>query len=98
MPDGLAYLALRSGAPVVPLAVLRTAEALPTRRRLPRVRSRVTLVFGAAVTLDVDGEPRARRTVGAAAEQLRLILVAHLHAAGEATGHAPPPQSLEGKA
>ena len=56
------------------------------------------MVIGAAVTLDVDGDPRARRTVGVTAEQLRLILVRTcLHAAGEATGHAPPPQSLEGK-
>ena len=56
------------------------------------------MVIGAAVTLDVHGDPRARRTVGVTAEQLRLILVRTcLHAAGEATGHAPPPQSLEGK-
>ncbi len=76
--DGLAYLALRSGAPVVPLAVLGTAEALPKGRRLPRLRAPVQVVFGPPVTVGVEGDPRARRTVRAAAEQLRLALVAHL--------------------
>lgn len=94
----MAYLASAQPRPGRPPGGPPAAEALPTRGRLPRVGSRVTLAFGAVVTLDVDGDPRARRTVGAAAEQLRLILVAHLQAAGEATGHAPPPQSLEGKA
>lgn len=79
--DGLAYLALRSGARVVPLAVLGTAEALPTGGRFPRWRAPVTLVFGPPVIVEVEGDPRARRTVRAAAEQLRLVLVAHLHAA-----------------
>jgi 1-acyl-sn-glycerol-3-phosphate acyltransferase len=85
--DGLAYLALRSGAPVVPLAVLGTAEAMPKGSRLPRFRAPVTLVFGQPVTVSVDGDPRARRTVRAAAEQLRLALVSHL---GEASGDGQP--------
>jgi 1-acyl-sn-glycerol-3-phosphate acyltransferase len=79
--DGLAYLALRSGAPVVPLAVLGTAEAMPRGSRFPRWRAPVTLVFGPPVIVDVVGDPRTRRTVRVAAEQLRLVLVAHLHAA-----------------
>lgn len=79
--DGLAYLALRSGAQVVPLAVLGTAEALPRGRRLPRFRAPVRVVFGPPAYVLVDGDPRARRTVAAAAEQLRLALVAHLEVA-----------------
>lgn len=76
--DGLAYLALRSGAPVVPLAVLGTAEAMPKGSRLPRFRAPLTLVFGPPITVTADGPPRARRTVRHAAEELRLALVAHL--------------------
>lgn len=75
---GLAYLALRSGAPVVPLAVVGTAGAWPKGRRLPRLRAPVRVAFGPPITLDVEGDPRARRTVGVAAEQLRLALVDHL--------------------
>ncbi len=93
--DGLAYLALRSGAPVVPIAVLGTAQAMPKGRRLPRWRAPVTVVFGEPIVLRVAGDPRARRTVSAAAEQLRLALVAHLRAATEAEAPAPAPGSLE---
>lgn len=78
---GLAYLALRSGAPVVPIAVVGTAAAWPKSRRLPRFRAPVTVVYGPPITLDVEGDPRARRTVGIAAEQLRLALVDHLRTA-----------------
>ena len=79
--DGLAYLALRSGAPVVPIAVLGTSAALPKGSWRPAWRAPVTIVFGAPVSLARDGDPRSRRTVRVAAEQLRLSLVAHLRAA-----------------
>ena len=78
--DGLAYLALRSGAAVVPVAVSGTAQALPRGARLPRLRSPVRIAFGAPVTLTVEGDPRARRTLSTAAEQLRLALLDHLQA------------------
>ena len=80
---GLAYLALRSGAPVVPIAVLGSAAAWPKGRALPRLRTPVRVAFGAPVRVDVPGDPRSRRTVAAAAEQLRVALVAHLLAAQE---------------
>ena len=76
--DGLAYLALRSGATVVPLAVHGTADALPRGRVVPRLRTPVTVAFGPPLPLAVTGDPRARSTVRAAAEQLRTGLVAHL--------------------
>ena len=75
---GLAYLALRSGAPVVPVAVLGTAAAWPRGARAPRWRAPVTLAFGAPVTITTPGDPRARRTVSLVAEELRLALVDHL--------------------
>ena len=88
--DGLAYLALRSGAPVVPIAVVGTAEAWPKGSPLPRLRRPVRVVFGPPVQVEVDGDPRARRTVRAAAEQLRVALVAHLQ-----TTSTSPQQHLE---
>ncbi len=81
---GLAWLALRSGAPVVPIAVLGTRDAWPRGGLVPRRRAPVRVVFGAPVTVDVAGDPRARRTVGVAAEQLREALVAHLRTAAAA--------------
>lgn len=77
--DGLAYLALRSGAPVVPVAVAGTAAAWPRGRPLPRPGAPVRVSFGRPVQVTVDGDPRARRTVRTAAEQLRLALLDHLH-------------------
>lgn len=79
--DGLAYLALRSGAPVVPVAVLGTAAAWPRGDRPPRFRAPVRVVYGPPLTITAAGDPRSRRTVAAAAEQLRTGLVAHLSAA-----------------
>jgi 1-acyl-sn-glycerol-3-phosphate acyltransferase len=76
--DGLAYLALRSGAPVVPIAVTGTGAALPRGKAVPRLRAPVRVVFGPPVTVEPSGDPRARRTVHDAAEQLRLALLAHL--------------------
>jgi 1-acyl-sn-glycerol-3-phosphate acyltransferase len=96
--DGWAYLALRSGAPVVPIAVIGTAEAMPRGRHLPRWRAPVTVVFGVPVQLDIEGDPRARRTVRVAAEQLRLALVAHLRVATEATAPPSAPRSIERQA
>lgn len=89
---GIGYLALRGGAPVVPVACLGTAEALPRGRRLPRLRTPVDIVFGPAFTLRRDGDPVARRTVATAAEQVRLALRAHLEQAAAATGHPLPEQ------
>jgi 1-acyl-sn-glycerol-3-phosphate acyltransferase len=81
--DGLAYLALRSGAPVVPIAVTGTGDALPKGQALPRVRAPVRIVFGPPVAVDPTGDRRARSTVRDAAEQLRLALLAHLQSARE---------------
>lgn len=48
---GAALIAMRSGAPLVPAAVSGTHRIFPGRSRFPR-RSRVTIRFGAAFTLD----------------------------------------------
>ena len=78
--EGLAYLAVRSGAPVVPVAMIGTKAAWNRGASLPKLRAPVRVVFGAPVTLSVPGDQRARRTVSLAAEQLRAALVDHLRA------------------
>ena len=77
---GIGYLALRAGCPVVPVVCVGTAEALPKGRRLPRWRAPVTVAFGPAFHVTVDGDPRARSTIAAAAEQVRVRLRDHLDA------------------
>ena len=83
--DGVAYLALRSGAPVVPIAVTGTLAALPRGKVVPVLRSPVRVVFGAPVAVEPTGDPRARRTVRDASEQLRLAMVAHLQSTSRTT-------------
>ncbi|MFP5220093.1 MAG: lysophospholipid acyltransferase family protein [Actinomycetes bacterium] len=79
--DGVAWLALRSGADVVPVALSGTAEALPRGTWRPRLRARVTLRFGPPLAIDTSGDPRTRSTVRAVAEQIRVQLVEHVAAA-----------------
>lgn len=85
MAEGLAYLAVHSRAPVVPVAVLGTQVAWQRGASLPKLRAPVRLVFGPAVKVSVEGDPRARRTVTLAAAHLRTALVSHLEAASQ--GH-----------
>jgi 1-acyl-sn-glycerol-3-phosphate acyltransferase len=77
---GIGYLALHGKCPVVPVVCKGTAQALPKGKRLPRWRAPIEVVFGPAFTLDVPGDPRARSTIAAASEQIRLGLLDHLRA------------------
>jgi 1-acyl-sn-glycerol-3-phosphate acyltransferase len=60
---GVAWLALTTGAPVVPVALDGTERLQPVGKRLPRPH-RVTVRFGAPLTFTGDPKsPRARRAV-----------------------------------
>ncbi|HWH27345.1 MAG TPA: lysophospholipid acyltransferase family protein [Mycobacteriales bacterium] len=78
--DGVAWLALRSGADVVPVALSGTAQALPRGTWRPRLRTPVTIRFGAPLRIHPVGDPRARSTVRTAAEQIRAHLLRHVSA------------------
>ncbi|HVF20678.1 MAG TPA: lysophospholipid acyltransferase family protein, partial [Mycobacteriales bacterium] len=78
---GIAYLALHThGCPIVPVACLGTETAWPRGARLPRWRTGVEVVFGPAFTVVAEGDPRTRRAVAAAAEQIRVALADHVRA------------------
>ena len=78
---GIAYLALHTpGCPIVPVACLGTEAAWPRGSALPRWRTGVDVVFGPPFTVEVTGDPRTRRAVAEAAEQIRLALAAHVRA------------------
>lgn len=76
---GLAWFALRSGAPVVPVVFSGTGSRGRTLGSMPGLRSRVEVVFGRPVTLPTGGG-RTRSALDAATEQLREALVAHREA------------------
>lgn len=73
---GLAWFALRSGAPVVPVVFSGTGARGRTLGAMPGLRSRLDVVFGKPVYLPAGGG-RTRAALDAATEQLREALVAH---------------------
>ncbi|HSF37140.1 MAG TPA: lysophospholipid acyltransferase family protein [Nocardioides sp.] len=83
---GVAWLALQSGAPVVPTACLGTRRTGELAASWPRLRSRLVVDFGEPVVLDLpDGLP-GRARLDLATEQIRAALVAHVHGAARRHG------------
>jgi len=78
--DGLAYLASRSRAPIVPVACVGTAEALPKGARLPR-HTRVDVVYGKPFLAPEPASPHSRRALAEVGEAIRVRLVEHVAAA-----------------
>ena len=73
---GLAWFALRSGAPVVPVVFLGSGARGRTLGSMPRPRARLNVVFGAPVRVEA-GERRSRAVLDTVSDQLREALVAH---------------------
>ncbi len=93
---GLAYFAVRSGAPIVPVAVLGSSERGGRLiRGLPPLRSRVDVVFGEAFEAG-DASPRSdgravrgrvtRKSLDEATVRIQERLTAHLGNARRLTG------------
>ncbi|MYY01476.1 lysophospholipid acyltransferase family protein [Streptomyces sp. ATexAB-D23] len=84
---GLAYFAVRSGAPIVPVAVLGSTER---RGRLisalPPLRSRVDVVFGAPFEAGDRSGRRTRKALDEATLRIQARLTGHLEHAGRLTG------------
>ncbi|MFL6171134.1 MAG: lysophospholipid acyltransferase family protein [Ornithinibacter sp.] len=90
---GVAWLALQSGAVVVPTACLGTRRTGDPAASWPRWRTRLVVDFGPAVVLDLpDGLP-GRARLDRATEQIRTALVAHVLAA-EARHGIPLPTDV----
>jgi 1-acyl-sn-glycerol-3-phosphate acyltransferase len=84
---GLAYFALRSGAPVVPVAVLgstgRRSRVVPA---LPPQRGRIDVVFGDPFDAGDGSGRRTRTALDEATGRIQRRLAAHLAQARELTG------------
>ena len=97
---GVAWLALQSGAAVVPTACLGTRRTGDLAASWPRLRSRLVVDFGPPVALDLPEGLPGRARLELATEQIRAALVAHVHAAAGAARHpaahrrAPRPAGL----
>ncbi|MFD3840891.1 lysophospholipid acyltransferase family protein [Streptomyces sp. NPDC058642] len=84
---GLAYFAVRSGAAIVPVAVLGSSDR-PGRliRALPPLRSRVDVVFGDPFEAGDGSGRRTRKALDEATERIQKQLTAHLENARRLTG------------
>lgn len=92
---GAAWLAVRAGAPIVPVAVLGTRRTGESASRPPRPR-RLDLVFGAPLDLtrhpDVAGLT-GRSAVAAATQTLRDALAEHVRRCAVRTGQPLPDET-----
>lgn len=83
---GAAYLAMVTGAPVVPVALLGTREPGHTRGQLPRRGSPIHVVYGEPLALPRSNWPRRKGAVAEWTELLRSTLAGHVVAAQSLTG------------
>jgi 1-acyl-sn-glycerol-3-phosphate acyltransferase len=87
-----AYLAARTGAVVVPVAILGSRPAGSAKDSLPRVRSRIDVVIGEPVDARVVGDVHRRAVLARSGERLRQLLADHVLEACARTGqHLPGP-------
>ncbi len=75
---GVAWLALISGAPVVPLAIFGTRERGEGPQYKPAEGARIDLVYGRPMRIEPQPWPRDRAAIDAATEQIHSHLRDHL--------------------
>lgn len=88
--NGLAYFAVATGAPVLPVACLGTATKGRTIGSLPTPRTHLDLVYGTPLTVEElsqgsEGLGR-RQKIAVISEELRIRLAAHVQYAKQLTG------------
>lgn len=87
---GAAYLALVTGAPVVPVACLGTREDGAPMDSRPPSGARLDLVFGPPMQVAATPWPRTQARVVAVQAEIQSTLEAHVRATCERTGHIFP--------
>jgi 1-acyl-sn-glycerol-3-phosphate acyltransferase len=83
---GAAYLAMVSGAPIVPVAILGTREPGQSKSQLPRSRGPIHVVYGEPFTVPRSSWPRRKSVVAKWTEVVRERLADHVVAAQALTG------------
>lgn len=93
---GVAFLALQTGAQVVPVGLTGTNEILPVGAKVPRLRPRATVRFGAPLDLQRHGPASSGRARRAATDELMAAI--HALSGQELAGtynEPPAPSPLE---
>jgi 1-acyl-sn-glycerol-3-phosphate acyltransferase len=96
---GVAWLALNSGAPVVPVAILGTRKGDEHLDSVPRPGRRFHVSFGNALTLGRRAGESGRASMDRAAQEIRDALSGHVQDSIQLTGQPLPagsnPQRLQ---
>jgi 1-acyl-sn-glycerol-3-phosphate acyltransferase len=87
---GAAYLAMVTGAPIVPVVQFGTREPGAGSSSLPAKGEVIDMVFGDPFHIPRTPWPRRKRDVAARSVELRRHLIAHLDHAKELTGRSLP--------
>ena len=87
---GVAYFALVTGAPVVPVAIFGSRQHGAHTNSLPARGSRIDVVYGDPITIDPQPWPRTKEQTGETLAFLTEALRAHLTAACDLTGRELP--------
>lgn len=87
---GAAYLALCTGTPIVPVAILGTRSLTGSIEALPPRGQHVAIGFGEPLVFPKTPWPRTRDFVGAETERLAAAMRTNLHDTIERTGIALP--------
>ena len=88
--NGAAYLALVTGAPIVPLMMYGTRPAGGGKNALPEPGTRIDLVYGAPFRVHAQPWPRTKAQVAATADALHARMRAELDAGLASTGQRLP--------
>ena len=91
--QGATWLALQSGARVIPVACLGTRPHGSGTGALPQLRSQVAVVFGESFRLETPAGMPGRDRLRAATEQLRARLAEHVTTVSASTGIALPDEA-----
>jgi 1-acyl-sn-glycerol-3-phosphate acyltransferase len=83
---GAAYLAMVTGAPIVPVAILGTREPGQTNRQVPGFRKSIHLVYGEPFEIPKTPWPRRKAAVAQWTSVIRERLADHVVAAQALTG------------
>lgn len=83
---GVAWLAVTSGAPVIPVALLGTRRTGESVDHVPRPRRRFVVEFGEPMVFERPAGMSGRLAVAQASEELRSALAGHVRAASARTG------------
>lgn len=93
---GAAFLALQTGAPVVPVGLIGTDLVMPVGARLPTLRQRVTVRFGEPLDLTRHGPASSGRARRLATDEIMAAI--HALSGQELAGtynEVPPTSPLE---